>query len=312
MKSKVRIFALLSAFILLGLLALSEFTKPIQDGRSLEFWSYACGIDLEEEEEIAGDTYPPRDGYYIYYDQGMHGQFVYKVPALEANQDYLAVLKKIEELPESKALNPRASLAKRLLQKHRAQVIDDPEAFLRLLHKEEQSLLDKELQTYQQESEAHFSERWKQAKRYWTNILFEFCFFVALLFFALYPWIRSKSHWAWGLHLGLTPLFVMLPYYLGYAPYTFTSAGPQGGVLYPYLIAFARIHFRTRLDSFILEKLPPILDPLSQNPGPMMSLSGSLAMGPVMALMVGAAMGILAAGIHKWRFSQPPAKSADS
>lgn len=312
MKSKVRIFAQLSALILLGLLALSEFTKPIQNGRSLKFWSYACGIDLEEAEEIVGDTYLPLDGYYIYYYQGMHGQFLYKVPALEANQDYPAVLKKIEELPDSKTLNPRASLAKRVLHKHRARVIDDPEAFLRLLHKEEQSLLDKELQTYQQESEAHFSERWTRANRYWVNILFEFCFFVAVLFFALYPWMYSKSHSAWGFHLGFTPLFIMMPYYLGYAPYAFTSADPKGGVLYPYLIELGRVHFWTSLDTFIFEQLPPILEPLSQSPGSILSMSESSPLGPVVALMVGAAMGILAAGIHKWRFSQLPAKSADS
>ena len=39
---------------------------------------------------------------------------------------------------------------------------------------------------------------------------------------------------------GMLPTLFCLPYWLGYAPLTFTSAGPVGGVLYPWLLQTLR------------------------------------------------------------------------
>ena len=85
------------------------------------------------------------------------------------------------------------------------------------------------------------------------------------------------------MHLGLVPILLLLPWYLGYVPWVFTSAFPSGGILYPWLV----IHFRgfpwTEVDSFILRHSPKILEPLSQSSGPPLALSGRGAFGPVAA-----------------------------
>lgn len=99
------------------------------------------------------------------------------------------------------------------------------------------------------------------------------------------------------MHLGLVPILLLLPWYLGYVPWVFTSAFPSGGILYPWLV----IHFRgfpwTEVDSFILRHSPKILEPFSQSSGPPLAISGRGAFGPVAAFWIGLALGACSFGI---------------
>ena len=81
-----------------------------------------------------------------------------------------------------------------------------------------------------------FEERWKYVRRYWVNVLFESFFFGGFIVFAAWPWLRGGSRASWSVHTGLLPLLLFLPCFLGYASFTFTSAGPSGGILYPWVI----------------------------------------------------------------------------
>jgi hypothetical protein len=57
--------------------------------------------------------------------------------------------------------------------------------------------------------------------------------------------------------------------------------------LYPVLIAqFRGLLPWTSLDTTIVKSLPQLLEPLSQTTGPMLSLSGGGAVGPVAALIM--------------------------
>ena len=90
------------------------------------------------------------------------------------------------------------------------------------------------------------------------------------------------------IHLGMTPFLFCLPFWLGYAPLTFTSAGDTEGVLYPRLLMALRGLPWSDLDTEIVRALPKPLEPLNQLPGPMWSLSGSGAVGPVAMVTAGA------------------------
>src|SRR5438067_304339 len=116
------------------------------------------------------------------------------------------------------------------------------------------------------------AERWERVRRYDWSASGEFVYLSALVVFAAWPWLRNGRPLRWAVHLGLVPVLLFLPYWLGYAGFTFTSAGPSGGVLYPWLIVwFGRLPW-TALDTAIVSRLPPVLEPYSQTPGPMLSL----------------------------------------
>src|SRR5438876_364621 len=90
----------------------------------------------------------------------------------------------------------------------------------------------------------------------------------------------------------LLPILFFLPYWLGYAQLTFTSAGPSSGVLYPWLLVWFRGLPWTSLDTTIVRSLPQILEPLSQTPGPMLSLTFFGGVGPVAATVMGVILGL--------------------
>ena len=103
----------------------------------------------------------------------------------------------------------------------------------------------------------------------------------------------GAGRWRWAVHLALLPPLVCLPYWLGYVPLTFTSSDEKGGVLYPALIAQLSGLPWSGLDTAILGALPKPLEPLSQTTGPMLSLSGFGAPGPVAVTGLGLLIGVV-------------------
>jgi hypothetical protein len=151
--------------------------------------------------------------------------------------------------------------------------------------------------------EQGFDERWERSKGWHWNVIGEFLYLSGLVLFTAWPWLRSSSPWRWGLHVGLLPALFFLPYWFGYARLTFTSMGPTGGALYPWLI----VHFRGLtvggLDVWLLKRSPVFLANYSAAPGHVLSLSGMGSVGPVAVLMCGAALG-LAACVLRRRFER--------
>ena len=138
-----------------------------------------------------------------------------------------------------------------------------------------------------------FYERWHRAKWYWANLFFEWVFLSGLVLLLLWPVLNRVGAARWAAHYAAAPILFMLPVYLGYATFTFTSAGPSGGVLYPFLIS--RIHGGTftRFDEQILPFVPQILEPLSTPIGPPMALTGMGMPGPVTMVSAGLLLGII-------------------
>ena len=63
----------------MGLAGYAAEMAPIRDGDPATFWHSACGIDVGVDQTQQGRIYLPREGWFIYYMQGFHGQFIYRV-----------------------------------------------------------------------------------------------------------------------------------------------------------------------------------------------------------------------------------------
>jgi hypothetical protein len=235
-----------------------------------------------------GSFYLPRDGWFIYYDSGFHGQFLYRVPADEAVALFPKVVEKLRNAPPG-LLRPHVEKGFQAWLQSGADP-NDAAGFLKKIHEAD---LDRARARGQKQyeyvlsEEAYFDERWKRVNRYHWNVWFEFLFLSGLIVFATWPWLRGAGRVRCAVHLGLTPILFCVPYWLGYAPLTCTSAGPGGGVLYPWLLLPFKALPWSELDTLILRNLPRVLEPLSQTPGPMLSISGGGCVGPVGATLLG-------------------------
>ena len=313
-REKLAVCALGILPIVAAVLCTAGQMAPVSEGTSAEFWRHATGVGLAENAKAGGSmggVYLPRDGWFIYYDQGYDGQFLYRVPRAEAAADYPEVIRRLEApaSPDNQPLRPR--LARDVIQHNRAAVEHDPEAFLVLLHEAHlRHWREERPESYQYvlSEEVRFTERWACVGRYWLNILFECAFFSGLLLFAFWPWLRRLRAWRWAVHLGLLPLLLLVPYYLGYAGWTFTSMGPSGGVLYPWVIVWFRgVPPWTPLDQWAIEALPKVLEPLSQPLGPWLSGSGGQPLGLVAALIAGGLIAAVTGAVRRRAATRPMA-----
>jgi hypothetical protein len=283
---------------LAGVLFFAKLMTPLRKGTSADFWRAACGVDLNNQGfgEMMG-IYPPRDGWFIYYIQGFHGQFLFYAPPSEVVSDFPKVVQKFRKSAGETNRAPIFLRAAAIVERTPSNDLS-PEKFLSLLREQRLRLFRENSETlYQQEisDEIDFGKRWKTVRRFWINVLFEVVFFTGLILFAIWPWLFERARWKWSFHLGFLPLLLFLPYYAGYAAWTFTSAGPSGGALYPWVIVwFRKISFWTPIDQWMLENFPKFLEPLSQSNGPMLSISGGRPLGIVSATLIGAAIAFLA------------------
>jgi hypothetical protein len=111
--------------------------------------------------------------------------------------------------------------------------------------------------------------------------------------------MRDKAWWSWAIHLGLLPILFMVPFYLGYAAFTFSSYGPSGGVLYPWLLIALPRGECNKLDSQILEHTPQILEPLAAPVGTRNALSWKAFPGPTTMVIAGLVIALLVFCVHK-------------
>ena len=270
-----------------GLLCLDPVMSPIRDGDAGTFWVHVCQIDVgaKNSRRSIGSFYLPRDGWFIYYDQGFHGQDLRRVPASDAIALFPKLVEKLRSAPPG-LLHPDVETG---FQKWLATSGNPSDAagFLARVH---EARLNRARAQNQQSyvralsREEDFDERWERVRRYHWNVRFEFAFFTALILFAAWPWLRGAGRTRCAIHLGLVPTLYCLPFWLGYAQFTLTSAGPSGGVLYPFLLYLLHGLPWSDLDTMILRNLP---QPLSQTPGPMMSISGRGGVGPVATMALG-------------------------
>lgn len=303
------------ALIAIGGIGLAELhfaplMAGIRAGESAQFWHAACGVSIDGNDERnwwMDDIYPGRDGWLIYRDAGYHDETVYRVREGDAVADFPAVVIRLRELFEGADACEIPVWYELWRQAPAGQ--QDAASLLdcvwsqRLARMGEWSCDPPPGQQVMQ----FFNERWSRHQRYWQTQLFEFCYLSAVLLVVAWPWLRAGRAWRWALHLGVAPILLFLPYFLGYATFTFTSRGPSGGVFYPWLISpFRWLHgVGGDWDWKALASLPKWLEPLSQVVGPSMVLTGMGYVGPITTIAAsgGIAGAILILGWAARRFN---------
>jgi hypothetical protein len=265
---------------------------PIRQGTAQDFWSAATGV--QEKPVIGGPRWclsTPINGWFLYAYDHMHGSWFYRISADEAMANFPAG---VEQLPGAEGFVPEWTRAG-----FRTWELDDPQ------HSDPQLLIfhlrEAKLNWWNHESRSgrHYCATrdfelgvaWQRMEEYPLLRLVEWCYLSALILFAAWPWLRNGRPWSWAIHAALIPPLLLLPFYLGYCGWNYTSAGPGGGVVYPSILDACRWVPWNSLDLALIRHVPQVLARLTGPLGPMLSLSGSSHAGPIEITGLGLLLG---------------------
>ncbi|MDB5344533.1 MAG: hypothetical protein JWP89_2910 [Schlesneria sp.] len=292
--SLIGIVVIASLAIAISLATLGPSMNPIRRGTSDDFWLIGANVKLTPNIDTVwgGDAYVIDETWAAYDENHMHGSHVYGVPLSEVNADLGVVVQKLEE--DRRNEKNKVSVKGYLSWKELPQDRRDVRRLITSIARERKlrtAESDIDTVAFIGANEQLFQRRWRQADWYWADFVFEWIFLSGLVLFALWPGIRRFSSVGWGLHVACLPFLFRLPVYLGYAVMTLTSAGPSGGVLYPYLLLMFRGGSCTSFDERLLKYTPQILEPLSAPIGSPMALTGFGFLGPTSAIFHGLCYG---------------------
>jgi len=299
--------------LFLAALSLSLHINPlVRPGTAVHYWEKACGIELgayEGETHYIYDSgiYPKRDDWYVYYLQRHHDQPLFKVGKEEVEALLPQVVSKLSLPVAASRDRVCAGRSESFCTSELHRKNEKRKTCLLMLEQDERSekaFLDRlsQLTTATLASPdadrlermtSEFDARWKHAKLVWITCGFEFVFLVCWWLFTFAPRIVPSIAGRWWLNLMLSPLLLMLPHYLGYAPYLFTF-GPSGGIVYPIVALLITLPASwippSSVDVAILSIPPRPLAWISQVPGEAMAWSYRFFVGPVAALLYGASL----------------------
>jgi hypothetical protein len=144
------------------------------------------------------------------------------------------------------------------------------------------------------------NDRWNRAWWYPRVAVGELLYLCGLVVFAAWPLIRKTGPVSWAVHLGLLPVLLFLPYWLGYASRTFSALSLKGGVVYP--LVLARLDFLPwyGIDTTATAILPPVLEsvaPIDTTVKVQRALHG----GPSLVFALGLAIGLTTYGLRNMR-----------
>lgn len=279
--------ALCSLSTAIGLALLSSYMAPCSPGTPERLWTVAWG-DVDSI-GFYGYVHPPRDGVFVYEIGYIHGSRLYTVPIARAEDDFkraVAELKQNLDKENTPAWVPPS---------YRAWASDvdnqgrSAESLILAVNDAKWAHYIEYYPEYAVSSRQHrweFEERWAKTRWYWANLLGEWLCLSGLILWVFWPLIRSACPLSWAIHLGSSPLLFALPVYLGYATYTFTSHGPSGGVLYPWMASIVLSGGACHsLDNWLIAHTPQLLEPLSQSIGGAIALTGRGLHGPTTVLL---------------------------
>jgi hypothetical protein len=300
----LRTVGVILALATFGLLAFHawhfESAKP---GTSAEYWEYLCGVQLpefkgHETNSHFGGAYPVIDGKAYYYAQRHHDSLLFSVPLEDVLHDLPNVQEHLAnpQPPQSsncvgyrslcelykKSAERRSECAK-YFGTAKVDAMDMPKLeALRITISKATTF-----PPYDEGGDAEFRGRLGRAQRAWATYAFEAFYLAAWLMFVagLRP-LRVRWYW----RVASAPFLLCLPFFLGYAPMTFTF-GPSGGFVYPIYLALASFPMKivpcSALDSFVWQFFPSILSSLSQVPGRPAAATFMGCVGPVSSLGFG-------------------------
>ena len=277
------------------LIAMAARFPAIPMGTVADYWAVACGTEPTEPPERLRYSsqvglYPAMDGWLYYFAQEHHGRPVFKVKLSAAASD----LPKLGDPPPHIACNSLGSQKETWCKESQsrrricsalveaAQAVSSDDLVVDLHHR----LTDELTQT----ERSSFLDQLARSKRKGAAIAFEAAFIVSWQFFLCWPWIRGAAVRRKAINVFVAPVVLFVPFYMGYAPLTFTF-GPSGGFVYPLYLLLASIPLElipcTTIDQFLLRLFPPFLHNLSQLPGPPAAITFYSCVGPLATLVLG-------------------------
>ena len=323
----VVVFLVLGTFVLLA--SQAWHFEPSEPGSAAEYWEYVCGVQLPEfkghhKYSHFGGTYPVVDGKAYYYAQMHHEALLYSV----AVEDVLHDLPNVQEhltSPQSplssncvgydspcalyKEGAERRSACANYFGPPKGNVMDTQELESLRITMAKAS----KFPPYDEHEDEEFRGRLGRAKRAWATFAFEGLYLGAWLMFL--TGVRPlRVHWHW--RVACAPFLLFLPFFLGYAPMTFTF-GPSGGFVYPLYLMLASLPMGiipcSGLDGLVLHLFPNVLSCLSQVPGRPMAATRIACVGPVSSVAFGALLlAVILAVIYVRRRFKPPPQPARS
>ncbi len=313
-------FGLTLAALGVALAWAADIMRPIRTGDAEEFWAVVLAAGPgsgPEDDALAGEAYTWCEPY-VYECSSrnvihMHGVPLKQVHEQEVMALFPAVLDRIVEHPSDglrggqiKALlghdAPGVTEGLAEVARHREEIgtsVDCMQAFVAASSAAQLERLLSEAGTWY--LSAHMSTEREvgvvldRANRYWANVAFEAVFLAGVAVWIWLPLLSRRVRVLLPLFWGITPLLVLGPYFLGYCNGTFTSLGPlQGGALYPWVLAaYSPLHeTATDWDIDVLNAIPRILEPLTQHPFSVLSMSGG-AVGPTAPAAISLALAAL-------------------
>ena len=301
---------ILTGLIIAGLVVILAIRPPVEKCNAEDFWYLTCRVDIGSQyvDCLAGGDYAVIQGEWVIFDFPYAYYYLAKVDASEILETFPCVLEKLEQRlaknePNDWVANGYADWKQNYLDESNVEIEIVPElvssiesAFTNYLYHKEPACINIRAE-YFAFNRFDFDYRLRQVKWFWATVLFEFCCLAGLVWFLAWPIIR-RMHWKHlVIRMGLAPVWLFLPYFLGYAQYTFTSLFPRGGFLYPFVIAWFPIGSMNSWDRAIVEHLPQIFAPLSPGMGSPMVIADMGGPGPTSILLVGVVMAIATAGI---------------
>lgn len=286
------------AFALLSI-TIAQRNAAFKIGSAAEWFEYACGIELNSypgSNRIAssGAIYPKIEGWHIYAYNTHHERIFFKI-----SEDKL-----MENMPEAMTLiNHEISsmkvphqwqkydpnMQKRLIEdklsiKNRRRTVCFEAAGTGKTNNQKLTSIGKARVAKDKESQEKALLRWQRGQALWLTCVFEIAFLWCWWIFTLWPYFSSNSKLGWFFHLGASPLLLMLPHYLGFAPLLFTH-GPSGAYAYSASVILFTLPFTIpvmllkpawlyeMIDRHILAIFPKPLGAISQGPSSPLAVS---------------------------------------
>ncbi len=307
------IFVSGAAAVTYGLARLSGPMAPVKAGTMDQFWSASGLAHTDDQGGFTGNVYQIDDDWWLYEVVHIHGSWLYRVPSDQVEKEFAQQYQTFLNQVASSGAPPWVSEATKALGSQTTFTelrYAARDARLRQLAQDSPSAaIHQGFREYSALRRAH------KARWYWATLVFEWCFLVFLIGWLLWPWLRPSGPIRPALYIAAAPLLFALPYYLGYASWSLTSAGPSGGVLYPYLaimtLGGGELY---AIERWMLAHAPPLLDVLSHDIGEPLAITGRGLRGPITMLLYGAAAGVIVAGIGvwvRWRQKQSESKTQD-
>jgi hypothetical protein len=253
----------------------------------------------------------PIDPWFLYTYDHMHGSYYYRVSEREVLANFP---KNVDEVGiENKFVPDWTESGFRAWQKADAQRADAQSLLIHLKAAQMGWWIEKHPDSVPLMIEQEFccGIAWQRMGLFPLVQLAEWTYLSAVIVLAAYPWLRGGGRWAWAIHTAVIPPLLLLPYYLGYCAWAFSSAGPGGGIVYPRILYFFRGFPWTSFDQAVIQYIPHILAPLTGPLGNILAMSGGRAAGPVSVMCLGLALGsfVFCLGTLSHRFRRPPRES---